>query len=107
MNSALRRAGAKAIHLRVASPPIRHGCYFGIDFPGQEQLIAHHRTVDEIRDYLEVDSLAYLSHEGMLSCVRMAPEQYCTACFSGRYPINVLDPVDKFAMERGQLRMFT
>jgi len=104
---ALRAAGAKEIHLRVASPPIRHPCYFGIDFPDQRKLIAHERTVEEIRDYLGVDSLHYLSHEGMLSCVRMAPNKYCTACFSGDYPMDVHEPVEKFAMERLQLRMFT
>jgi amidophosphoribosyltransferase len=104
---ALRRAGAKEVHLRVASPPIRHPCYFGIDFPDQSTLIAHKRSVEKIRDYLEVDSLHYLSHKGMLSCVKMAKDQYCTACFSGDYPINVKEPVEKFALERGQLRMFT
>ena len=102
----LRAAGAKEIHMRVASPPIRHSCYFGIDFPDQKELIAHTRTVDEIRDFLEVDSFSYLSHEGMLSCVKMPPEKYCTACFSGDYPIDVTEPVEKFAMERSQLKMF-
>jgi amidophosphoribosyltransferase len=104
---ALRSAGAKEIHLRVASPPIRHPCYFGIDFPDQKRLIAHTRSVEEVRDYLEVDSLQYLSHEGMLSCVKMKPNKYCTACFSGDYPMDVTEPVEKFAMERGQLKMFT
>lgn len=104
--SALRAAGAKEIHLRVASPPIRHACYFGIDFPEPSQLIASTRTIDEIRRFLEVDSLSYLSHEGMLGCVKMPANQYCTACFSGDYPVDVTEPVDKFAMERGQLKMF-
>ncbi len=104
---ALRAAGAKEIHLRVASPPIRHPCYFGIDFPSQEELIAHTHTVDGIRDHLRVDSLHYLSLEGMLSCVKMPQNKYCTACFSGDYPVNVDEPVEKYAMERGQLRMFT
>lgn len=104
---ALRRAGAKEIHLRVASPPIRHPCFFGIDFPSTSELVATGRTVDEIRDFLEVDSLHYLSHEGMLKCVKMPAEKYCTACFSGDYPMEVDEPFDKFAMERRQLRMFT
>src|SRR5690606_20991324 len=76
---ALRSAGAKEIHLRVASPPIRHPCYFGIDFPNGQELIANTRSVEEIRDYLGVDSLHYLSLEGMLSCVN-SPESRCTAC---------------------------
>ncbi len=104
---ALREAGAKEIHLRVASPPIRHPCYFGIDFPDQKELVAHGRSVDEIRAFLGVDSLHYLSQEGMLASVNMAPEKYCTACFSGDYPVNVDEPVEKYAMERVQLRMFT
>ncbi len=97
---ALRRAGAKEIHLRVASPPIRHSCCFGIDFPNTAQLIAAGRTVDEIRDYLEVDSLAYLSLEGMLSCAANGAAGYCTACFSGQYPMPIDQPVDKLALER-------
>jgi amidophosphoribosyltransferase len=104
---ALRDAGAKEIHLRVASPPIRHPCYFGIDFPDQKELVAHRRSVAKIRDYLGVDSLYYLSIKGMLSCVRMPSEKYCTACFSGKYPVNVEEPVEKYALERHQLRMFT
>ncbi len=103
---ALREAGAKEIHLRVASPPIRHPCYFGIDFPDQNELIAHDRSVEEIRKFVGVDSMAYLSLEGMLSCVSMPKEKYCTACFSGNYPMNVEEPVEKFALERVQLKMF-
>ncbi len=96
----LRRAGATEIHLRVASPPIRHGCYFGIDFPDPAKLVATDRTIEQIRAFLEVDSLAYLSTEGMLSCVGMPGETYCTACFTGDYPIKVPEGFDKFAMER-------
>jgi amidophosphoribosyltransferase len=104
---ALREAGAKEIHLRVASPPIRNPCYFGIDFPNQKELIANGRSVEQIRKFLGVDSLHYLSLEGMLSCVSMAPQKYCTACFSGDYPMSVDEPVEKFALERVQLKMFT
>lgn len=87
----LREAGAREIHLRVASPPIRHPCHYGIDFPRREELIASERSVDEIRRFLDVDSLAYLSHDGMLSCVGSRRGDYCTACFSGDYPI-AIDP---------------
>ena len=103
---ALRKAGAREIHLRVASPPIRHPCYFGIDFPTPEELVAHDRSVEEIRDYLEVDSLHYLSLEGMLSCVKHPDDHYCTACFSGKYPMEVSHPVSKLALERYQLKTF-
>ncbi len=103
---ALRAAGAKEIHLRVASPPIRHPCYFGIDFPTREELVANERNVEEIRAYLGVDSLHYLSIEGMLSCVKHPARYYCTACFNGQYPMNIDHPVSKFALERFQLQMF-
>lgn len=103
---ALRKAGPKEIHLRVASPPIRHACYFGIDFPDPSTLIANNRTVAEIRDYLGVDSLHYLSVEGMLSCVRHPPTHYCTACFTGKYPMPVDHPMTKLAFEDRQLKIF-
>ena len=97
---ALRKAGAREIHLRVASPPIRHACYFGIDFPDPTQLVATQRSVEQIRDYLEVDSLAYLSLEGMLRCANKDPTDYCNACFSGEYPMPVNDPVEKLGLEK-------
>jgi amidophosphoribosyltransferase len=103
---AIRRAGAKEIHLRVSCPPIRHPCFYGIDFPTSQELIAHNRTVDEIRDFLEVDSLAYLSLEGMLSCLKSTPENYCTACWSGQYKLPIDEPQTKFSFEREQLTMF-
>jgi len=83
---ALRKAGAKEIHLRVASPPIRHPCYYGIDFPDPRELIATDRSVEQIRSYLEIDSLEYLSLEGLLKSVHGSPADYCNACFSGDYP---------------------
>jgi amidophosphoribosyltransferase len=101
---ALRKAGAKEIHLRVASPPIRHPCYFGIDFPDPGELIAPGRSVEDIQRFLEVDSLAYLSIEGMLSCAAQPGTNYCTACFSGKYPMAVERPVNKLALELFPLR---
>lgn len=103
---ALRAAGAKEIHLRVASPPIRHPCFYGIDFPDPNELVASGRSVEEIRRFLEVDSLAYLSIDGMLSCMQGQKEAYCTACFSGKYAIPVDQQVGKFALERHQMKMF-
>lgn len=105
----LRSAGAKEIHLRISCPPIRHPCYFGIDFAEPEQLVAHGRTVDEVREYLGVDSLAYLSLEGLLECARTPdnpPEHYCTACYSGEYRIDIEHPLTKEILERSQLVMF-
>lgn len=103
---ALRRAGAKEIHLRVACPPVCHPCFYGIDFPSHEELIATSKTVEEIREYLEVDSLKYLSLDGMLSCMKLPKEHYCTACWSGKYCIPVDKAVSKFTMDRYQMKMF-
>ncbi len=103
---ALRRAGAKEIHMRVSCPPIRFPCFYGIDFPTPTELIANGRTVEEIRDFIEVDSLAYLSLEGMLDCLGKPRESYCTACWSGNYPIPVDESLSKFGFERNQMKMF-
>ncbi len=83
----IRRAGAKEVHLRVSSPPIRFPCFYGIDTPTKEELIASKWDVERIREHLEADSLGYLSIEGMLSCPSLPPVDFCTACFNGDYPI--------------------
>jgi amidophosphoribosyltransferase len=103
---AIRAAGAKEIHLRVSCPPIRNPCFYGIDFPTSQELIAHNRTVEQIREFLEVDSLAYLSLDGMLSCMNRPKEHYCTACWSGNYKIPIDRTTSKFSFERDQLQMF-
>ncbi len=102
----LRKAGAREIHFRISCPAIRHPCYFGIDFPDPAQLIANNRTVDEIAEFLGVDSLHYLSLDGMLSCVSNPADHYCTACYSGEYRLNVERPLSKLELERHQLKMF-
>jgi len=96
----LRRAGAREIHLRVASPPIRHPCHYGIDFPQRNELIAHGREIEQIRAYLGVDSLAYLSLGNMLACLRGRQADYCDACFSGVYPIPIDGSFQKDVFER-------
>jgi amidophosphoribosyltransferase len=102
----LRQAGAKEIHLRISCPPIRHPCYFGVDFATRDQLIAHNRSVDEIRAYLGVDSLHYLSLEGLLSCMNRPSHDYCTACYSGEYRLDVNNPLTEAVLESDQLTMF-
>ena len=102
----LRRAGAKEIHLRISCPPIRNPCYFGIDFQDPAQLIATSRTVEQIADFLGVDSLHYLTLDGMLSCVKHPKDHYCASCFNGEYRLNVDNPVNKLDLERYQLKMF-
>jgi len=96
----LRDAGAREVHLRISSPPIRYPCFFGIDFPTREELVASNRTVEEIRDFIGVDSLGYLSVEGLLSAVSGPPDHYCTACFTGEYPCQVTEAVEKLGLER-------
>ena len=81
----LRNAGAKEVHMRISSPPFYHPCYFGIDIPCEEQLIAHNRTVDEICKIIGADSLGYLPIECLKELSNNQP--ICTACFSGDYPI--------------------
>jgi amidophosphoribosyltransferase len=82
----LREAGVREILMYIASPPYVHPCYYGIDTPSTEDLLATNRTVEEIREYIGADKLAYLSLEGLIQAVGMAPDQVCTACFSGEYP---------------------
>jgi len=104
--SALKQAGAKQIHMRVACPPVANPCFYGVDFPTKEELLANNRTMDEIRDFLGVDSIGYLSIDGLLSCLSSPPEHYCTACWTGQYKIPVSKVVNKFSMERHQTQLF-
>jgi len=85
--SILRSAGAKKIHYRVSSPPIISPCFYGVDIPNFSKLIAHHYSVDEIKKKIGVDSLAYLSIEGLLSVSKRPADHFCTACFSRNYPV--------------------
>ncbi|HNY92333.1 MAG TPA: amidophosphoribosyltransferase, partial [bacterium] len=89
--SLIRQAGAREVHVRVSSPPIISPCYYGMDFPSTSELIAAHKSVEEIRAWLQCDSLAYLSLEGLLKSVAHDDEGYCAACFTGEYPIPVED----------------
>ena len=81
----LREAGASEVHVRISSPPFLHPCYFGTDVPSETQLIAHGRTVEEIREIIGADSLAYLDMNRLSELSEGLP--ICTACFSGDYPI--------------------
>ncbi|MBN1779953.1 amidophosphoribosyltransferase [bacterium] len=93
LTSMLRRAGAREVHIRVSSPPVRFPCYYGMDFPTRDELIANTKTVQEIQAFLNVDSLGYLSLDGLLEAAPGDPCHYCTACFNGDYPV----PVDDFS----------
>jgi amidophosphoribosyltransferase len=82
----VRAAGAREVHMRVSSPPITGPCYYGIDTPTREELIAANLDLEGIRQHLGVDTLGYLSLEGMLQSVPDGPHGFCHACFSGDYP---------------------
>jgi amidophosphoribosyltransferase len=81
--------------MRISCPPHVSPCYYGIDFPSKKELIAANQSASMIRKFLEVDSLGYLSLEGMLAATTQPPSHFCTACFSGKYPTPVFDEQDK------------
>ncbi len=83
----LRQAGAAEVHMLVSCPPTCHACYYGIDFPTTSQLIAANNTIEGIREYLGLDSLHYLSLDGLVEATGLPKEQFCLACFNGEYPI--------------------
>jgi amidophosphoribosyltransferase len=102
----LRAAGAKEIHLRISCPAIRHPCYFGVDFAKRSELVATGRTLEQIREFLGVDSLHYLSLEGMLACMDRPAPSYCTACYGGEYRLDPEKPTTEEVVEKKQLKMF-
>jgi amidophosphoribosyltransferase len=103
--SLLREAGAREVHMRISSPPYRHACHYGIDTTQVKDLVAKGREVEQIRDWIGADSLAYLSVEGMVKAVGVPMDTgrgFCLACFTGDYPVPVLENVDKFSLEGGK-----
>jgi amidophosphoribosyltransferase len=96
----IRDAGAREIHLRVSSPPIQYPCFYGIDTPRRDDLIAARYSLDEIRDYLGVDSLGYLSVEGLLEATGIPGDNFCVACFTGHYPVSFDSEPSKLALEK-------
>lgn len=94
----LRDAGAREVHVRVSSPPIRHPCYLGVDMATYPELIAHRLSIEEIRQHLGADSLAYLSLEGLIRASGQRSKEFCTGCFTGKYPVNI-ELVDKEVFE--------
>jgi amidophosphoribosyltransferase len=91
----VRDAGAKEVHMRISCPPTISPCYYGVDTPSKNQLIAANKSVDEIREYIGADSLAYLSLEGLRKAAGEGDERiYCTACYTGKYPTHIVDVED-------------
>jgi amidophosphoribosyltransferase len=95
----MREAGAVEVHMRVASPPIRHPCFMGVDMSTREELIAHRMTVEEISEHINADTLGYLSVEGLQAAVGDDVGRHCRACFTGDYPILPLNGSGKGAFE--------
>ncbi|MBC1237514.1 amidophosphoribosyltransferase [Nostoc sp. 2RC] len=91
----LREAGAIEVHMRISSPPVTHPCFYGIDTDSQDQLIAATKSVEEIAKQLEVNSLAYLSWEGMLVATGEDTNSFCSACFTGNYPVAIPEQVKR------------
>lgn len=92
---ALRDAGATEVHMRISSPPVTHPCFYGIDTDDQQQLIAATKSVDEIAAQIGVDSLSYLTWAGMLETTQEDPAHFCSACFTGDYPVQVPEPLKR------------
>jgi amidophosphoribosyltransferase len=88
----VRNAGAKEVHMRISCPPTISPCFYGVDTPSKRQLIAANKSIEEIREYIGADSLAYLSLEGLkVACGEGEKTNYCTACYTGKYPTNWVD----------------
>jgi amidophosphoribosyltransferase len=99
----LRDAGAAEVHVRISSPPIKYPCFYGINMAKQAELIAAMKTVEEIREHINADSLGYLSIQGLVRAIGLKRDKFCMACFDGRYPIEIPEcmKVSKFCLEPG------
>jgi amidophosphoribosyltransferase len=100
----LKEAGAKEVHVLVSCPPHMHPCVYGIDFPDRKKLMAANHSLEEIRTYLNADSLGYLSMDGMVKATGLAKESFCLACYDGNYPVPYDPLTDKHIMERRRHR---
>jgi amidophosphoribosyltransferase len=103
----LRENGAKEVHMRISCPPHKNACYYGIDFPDPDKLLANQCTMEEICKYLGADSLGYLDVEGMVRATGRESNEFCMACFNGEYPVPFDSKFDKLIMEkrRSQARL--
>ncbi|MHC4871237.1 MAG: amidophosphoribosyltransferase [Planctomycetota bacterium] len=103
---AAKAGGAKEVHLRIPCPPHKHPCFYGVDFATRGELMAANHNIREMENMLEIDSLRYISVDGLLASTSQPDSHYCTACFTGCYPIENPDEMDnKYRMEQGSLLM--
>jgi amidophosphoribosyltransferase len=101
----LKEAGAKEVHVLVSCPPHMHPCVYGIDFPDRSKLMAANHSLEEIRKYLNADSLHYLSQDGLVAATGLPRESFCMACYDGRYPVSYDPSIDKHIIERRNGRL--
>ncbi|MCX6909708.1 MAG: amidophosphoribosyltransferase [Verrucomicrobia bacterium] len=100
----LREAGAKEVHMRVSCPPHKWPCFYGIDFPQRKKLMAANYTIQEIQRFLGADSLGYLSLDGMINSTGIDASEFCTACYTGDYPVKSNPEMDKLVLEKRHAR---
>ena len=98
----LREAGVKEVHLRLTSPPIKWSCFYGIDTGRRSELLAANLTVDEIRDYLDVDTIAFITLDRLIASTETPGAGFCDACFTGEYPVPVPVTLSKGVLEAPQ-----
>ena len=100
----LKEAGAKEVHVLVSCPPHMNPCVYGVDFPDRAKLMAANYSIDDIRKYLNADSLGYLSKEGMVKATGLPANSFCMACYDGNYPVEYDPLLDKHIIERRRNR---
>ncbi|MBN1353435.1 MAG: amidophosphoribosyltransferase, partial [Candidatus Omnitrophica bacterium] len=91
--------GAREVHMRVSCPPLKFPCFYGIDFPTKKELIASNYDINWIRDFIGLDTLEYLSKDGMLDSMPLPKCEFCTACFDGNYPVKPCKRMSKEILE--------
>ena len=92
----VRKAGAKEVHMRFATPPITDPCYFGVDMASPAELIAANKSIEEIRQHIGADSIGFLSLEGLVAATAQSEEKLCNACFTGKYPVHLQMLMEQF-----------
>jgi len=95
-------AGAREVHMRISSPPLLYPCYYGIDMATKKEFIANHKTLQDIRKSLNVNSLKYLSMNGLVKAIGESKEKFCFACFNGEYPVDIAESQesDKYSLDK-------